>query len=300
MDLDRDGRTDIVSGSWPGEIYWFRRTSGNLFANGIKLIDQHRKEINVGSASAAHVVDWDADGDWDLLIGTIDGNVTLMRNDSQSDQIALGEPETLQFEGRPWDSDAAPVVADWDGDSQQDLIVGTGEGSVFWFRNIGSPQLPKLDAARRLVNESPAAKRRGAAGNTVERGIRVKPWVVDFNGDGQLDLLLGDYGGSFQGRPMQTADEIAEELRSLKDLPVLRRNWADAFSRYRTLLARGEVAPSSHDAKVREKALDEVKDLSHKIAATQKLVMRYEPQFQSHGYVWLFLRKTANSQEQTH
>jgi hypothetical protein len=251
-------------------------------------------------STAVHVVDWDADGDWDLLIGTIDGNVTLIRNDSQSDQLAFGEPETLQFNGRPWNSDAAPVVADWDGDGRQDLIVGTGEGSVFWVRNIGSPQHPKLDAARWLVPESPAAKRRGAAGNTIELGIRVKPWVVDFNGDGQLDLLLGDYGGSFQGRPMQTADEIAEELRSLRELPVLRRNWAEAFSRYRTLLAQAEVAPSSHGAKVREKALDEVKGFSKQIAETQKLVMRFEPQYQSHGYVWLFLRKTANSQEHTH
>ena len=34
MDLDGDGRSDILSGSWPGEIYFFRRLTDGSFAEG--------------------------------------------------------------------------------------------------------------------------------------------------------------------------------------------------------------------------------------------------------------------------
>ena len=41
MDLDGDGRTDILSGSWPGEIYFFRRKADGTFAVAEKLKDRH-------------------------------------------------------------------------------------------------------------------------------------------------------------------------------------------------------------------------------------------------------------------
>jgi hypothetical protein len=34
VDLDGDGLTDVLSGSWPGEMYWFRRNSDATFAAG--------------------------------------------------------------------------------------------------------------------------------------------------------------------------------------------------------------------------------------------------------------------------
>ena len=32
MDLDGDRRADLISGSWPGEIYFFRRQPDGKFA----------------------------------------------------------------------------------------------------------------------------------------------------------------------------------------------------------------------------------------------------------------------------
>jgi hypothetical protein len=86
--------------------------------------------------------------------------------------------------------DAAPVVADWDGDRKPDLIVGGGDGSVVWFRNEGQPMEPKLAAAKVLVPPSPSPWRDDKSRQPGEWGVRARPCVVDWDGDGKLDLLM--------------------------------------------------------------------------------------------------------------
>jgi len=73
VDFDGDGRQDILAGSWPGEIYVFRRQEDGHFAAGKVLTDAKGKAINVGSA-AAFAADWDGDGDLDILLGDFCGN----------------------------------------------------------------------------------------------------------------------------------------------------------------------------------------------------------------------------------
>ena len=48
MDLDGDGIKDILSGSWPGEIFLFRGQRDGGFAPPEKLKDKKGNIINVG------------------------------------------------------------------------------------------------------------------------------------------------------------------------------------------------------------------------------------------------------------
>ena len=158
MDLDADGRSDIISGSWPGEIYWFRRNAHGSFAAAEKITDRDGKEINVGSAASAFFADWDADGDLDLLVGTIVGEIYLVPNEGSPKKWAFGKPQRLTAVGKPISipqGDAAPIAADWDDDGKLDLIVGSEEGSVVWFRNVGKPQSPELAEPETLIEKSP-------------------------------------------------------------------------------------------------------------------------------------------------
>ena len=283
MDLDGDRRADLISGSWPGEIYFFRRQPDGKFAAGVQLKGRDGKPLNVGSAAAAFAADWGGDGALDLVVGTVLGEVWLIPNEGKGKGLAFGTPRRLEAGGKPIkvSGDAAPVVADWDGDGRPDLIVGAEDGSVVWYRNAGTAKEPKLEAARRLVGPSPVGWGGDDKRGPRDWGLRVKPCVFDWDGDGRPDLLLGDRCGSFHAKPHQTEREKAEERKANDRLPELRQRWADAFRRYRQ--AEGAADQGALRA--------ELQRLKDEIAAVQEIQSHYQPGYQSHGFVWVFLRR---------
>jgi hypothetical protein len=295
VDLDGDGRTDVISGSWPGEIYFFRRKPDGAFAAGEILKDRNGKPINVGHGAAAFAVDWDGNGTIDLLVGNVLGEVYFIPNEGKGKELAFGAPRRLEAAGKPIavDRDAAPVAADWDGDGKLDLIVGAEDGSVVWYRNAGGKE-PKLEAARTLVGKSPSGWGGDDRRQPGEWGLRVKPCVVDWTGNGRLDLLLGDRCGGFNAKPTQTEEEKAEERKANDRLPELRQKWATAFQRYRQASEEpdGETPAAKQERQQRaDTSREEMRRLKDEIAVVQEIQGRYQPGSQSHGFVWLFQRK---------
>ena len=299
MDLDGDGRTDILSGSWPGEVYFFRRNPDGTFAAGRQLKDRYGKVLNVGSGSSAFAVDWDGNGTTDLLVGNVLGEVYFIPNEGKGRALAFGRPRRLEAAGKPikLNGDAAPVAADWDGDGRLDLVVGAEDGSVVWYRNAGSGGKPRLEAARTLIGKSPLGWGDDDKRQPGDWGLRVKPCVVDWDGDGRLDILLGDRCGGFRAKPSQTATEKAEERRANDQLPGLRRKWAATFREYRRLLdaPKGQAPAGRRRDKQLDALREELRRLKDELVVVQEIQERYRPENQAHGFVWLFLRKPASA-----
>jgi hypothetical protein len=297
--LDGDGRADVISGSCSGEIFWFRN-GGTTFEPGKPLTDRHGKAIQFDRATTGvFAVDWQARGKLDLLVGTVMGEIYLIPNEGADNKNPVfGEPRQLEADGKPIkiaSGSAAPVAADWDGDGKLDLLTGAGDGSVLWYRNIGTTGQPTLAGAEILVPPSPLPEFGGENNpGPVAWGRCTKVCVTDFNGDGRLDLLVGDISGSFECKPAQSAKERRDEEEAIRRLPELMKTWAKDFQKYREVQAAPPGnTPGETEARARllEEARQALARTKAEIAAAQETIEYYEPQHQSHGYVWLFARK---------
>jgi hypothetical protein len=198
VDLDGDGKLDLVTGSYsPGDIYWFRCKEGRTFEDKKVLVASGKGKNGTGKlcASSVAAVDWDGDGLVDLIVGNIWGEVFFLKNTGTKTAPKFADPAPLQAGGEPIKvgGDAGPCVADWDGDGKPDLLVGDGAGKLWFFKNAGTKSEPKLEAARTIE----------PAGKPLEIGQRLKLAVADWNGDGLLDLLVG----SFDYQEQDTANQ---------------------------------------------------------------------------------------------
>jgi hypothetical protein len=203
VDLYETGRRDILSGSFPGEIYLFRQKPNRTYASAVKLRDKDGKVINVGHASAVALGDLQGKGALDLVVGNIDGKVFLFKNEGTRSQPAFGPPQRLEAGGQPVTAsggDAGPCLADWDGDGRLDLLLGSGAGSVVWYRNVGSTSQPQLAAPVTLVETPPSDTSSDTPSRPTRSGMRTKVAVGDWNHDGRPDLLVGDVAWAQAGK----------------------------------------------------------------------------------------------------
>ena len=334
MDLDGDGINDVISGSWPGELFFFRGRGHGQFEGGAKLKDKTGKTINIGggvqrndenevlvagdatfetrdgkqfivyedqsidttgktggitgTASVVHAADLDGDGDLDLLVGDIGGNVYFVPNEGTAKAWAFGAHQPLRAENGAVkvEGDAGPFVGDWDGDGKPDLLVGSGDGSVQLYRNTGrvDPQtkLPIYETPRALITKAPQPQYDETAPPEPTRGIRTKVCVADWNGDGRPDLLVGDYATMKPNLPDLTPEQKAEQDQLRAKVKALEPRYQQASEKYFDTRGK-QMTPAE-----REKDEKEFAELSNEM---QQLRAKLPPAYESHGWVWLYLRK---------
>jgi hypothetical protein len=202
VDLDGDGHKDILSGSWPGEFYFFKRRPNGTYSAPETLKFRGGRPINIGRASAVAVADWNGNGLPDLILGNIDGQVFLVVNEGTARRPVFVKAEPLRAANGPVTAGgkyAGPFVADWDGDGLADLLVGGGDGSVQFYRNNGDSKQPELEAPVTLISAAPLEELSRNLDNPPRSATRVKVSVADWNGDGLPDLIVGDFISSQAG-----------------------------------------------------------------------------------------------------
>jgi hypothetical protein len=279
-DLDRDGSVDVLSGSWPGELYWFRGLGGGRYAAPAPLRGLDGLPIKIESASTVYACDWDHDGDLDLLIGDIRGRVFVVPGTAEP--LCFGSAEQLEAGGSPIQTpggDSAPIACDWDADGDLDLISGSGDGSVLLYRNghSNASARPRLERPVPLLGE---AARRPKHGPISQPGQRSKVHAVDWNRDGQLDLLVGDFHGLVTS-PEGLGESEQRRWRELKD----------AEERAIAALTRlgDQLEAKSLEA---ERALPLIETLNARLTELSRELRSFSAErFEGHGFVWLLLSR---------
>ncbi len=208
-DFDGDGDLDLLCGEFLDGFTYFQNTGTRtepVYAAGQRLISADGSPLTMHlQMITPTAIDWDADGDLDLIVGDEDGRVALVENSGrlrdqspifESPKYFRQEADTLKFGAL-----ATPFACDWDNDGDQDIVCGNTAGSIGMFENLGPGEngKPKWDAPKLLrvrTRDGDAEPFRVMAGeNGSIQGPCEAKWgyttfsVADWDGDGDGDIV---------------------------------------------------------------------------------------------------------------
>ena len=205
-DFDGDGDLDLLCGEFLDGFTYFQNTGSRsepVYASGEKLTGSNGHPLVMDlQMITPTAVDWDADGDLDLIVGDEDGRVALVANtgDLNSGRPVFDQPSYFQQQADTlkFGALATPTVCDWDNDGDEDILCGNTAGYIGLFENIGNGAdgLPKWSAPTLLSEKETQKPFRALAGpNGSIQGPCEAKWgyttisTADWDADGDQDIL---------------------------------------------------------------------------------------------------------------
>jgi VCBS repeat protein len=224
IDWDNDGDVDLVIGQEDGRVALVENT-GKIKDKTPqflppKFFQQEATNVKFGALVTPFSVDWDNDGDQDLICGNTAGYIGFIENLDGAKSPRWAEAVYLKAEGQAIHIQAGyngsiqgPAeakwgytvlnVADWNNNGLLDIIANSIVGEIIWFENIGTQKSPKLKASQTIDVEwqgkppKPEWHWWNPKGKQLVSQWRTSPVIYDLNHDGLNDLIMLDHEGYF-------------------------------------------------------------------------------------------------------
>ena len=182
----------LSSGNANAQVFDCPPVFDRILPTGGSVINPNGLTSTTRSRSKTTLVDYDGDGDFDVIsgdsdFGTSSGSIYLYRNNGTNAApnwaAPLINPDGLVVAGS---SNIAPAFVDIDGDGDLDAFVGETFGGLTYYENTGSATAPNY------VNQGDPLGINAFAGTL----FVTDPTFADIDNDGDQDLFVGDYFGN--------------------------------------------------------------------------------------------------------
>lgn len=292
---DRDGKDIVINDFWNhDEKKWDVTTRCN---------PKGGEELPKGQLTSAFAFDYDNDGDFDLILGDYDGGIVYRRMnhgtnaEPKFDTVnypLMSGGKAIKVPGKC----ATPMMVDWNGDGLMDLVAGSmgdsyGEGDgggVYWWKNTGYVGSPEFAAYEALV--APSTGGATTAATRPDAGMYMD--VVDADGDGDLDILVGGYSKWSPAKRELTEEEQARVGEIRAQIAELNKVTME-YSKELTEAVKGldKEAAAEKRKEIAEKWRPKLTELNAKRAPLQKELDALVPRQQRVSYTWLYENTSA-------
>jgi len=206
-DFDGDGDLDLLCGEFLDKFTYFENTGTRRrpeYAKG-RFLAHKGKPITMDLEMIVPVaIDWDKDGDVDLVVGQEDGRVALVEN---TGRVVEGMPQFLmprffrqQAEYVKFGALVTPYSFDWDGDGDEDLLCGNTAGYIGFIENLDGGNPPKWAAPIYLKADGRVVRIQAGYNGSIQGPCEAK-WgyttlnVADWDHDGLPDIIINSIWG---------------------------------------------------------------------------------------------------------
>ena len=207
-DVDNDGKRDLLASPNGTSLarnvnsMWYYKNMGTDAAPQFELAQEdlfQGRMIDLGEGAYPVAFDHDGDGVMDLLVsnygyydpsGTYAGKIAYFHNTGTltAPAFQLENEDYMNLSTSGIGTSMYPAFADIDGDGDMDMYVGDLQGRMHYFKNTTTGPVAQFVLQQPNIPDN--------TNTTIDVGQFAAPQFTDLDGDGLMDLIIGERNGN--------------------------------------------------------------------------------------------------------